>query len=84
MSSTPYIVVQQYPAISGLVTVITALVSTNTVINLSSIFTAITTVLAMRQDTLASITTSISGNTFTVTQAAMSNVYITVLVGGTR
>jgi len=84
MSSTPYIVVQQYPAISGLITVITALVSTNTVINLSSIFTAITTVLAMRQDTLASITTSISGNTFTVTQGSLTNVYITVLVGGTR
>lgn len=84
MSSTPYVVVQQYPAISGLVTVITALVSTNTVINLQSIFTAITTVLGMRQDTLGSITTSVSGNTFTVTQASMVNVYVTFLVGGTR
>jgi hypothetical protein len=84
MSSTPYVVVQQYPAISGLVTVVTALVSTNTVINLSSIFTAIATVLGMRQDLLTSINTSVSGNTFTVTQAGMANVYVTFLVGGTR
>lgn len=84
MSSVPYVVVQQYPAISGLVTVVTALVSTNTIINLSSIFTSITTVLAMRQDTLGSITTSISGNTLTITQASMSNVYVTLLVGGVR
>ena len=84
MSSTPYVVVQQYPAISGLITVITAIVSTNTVINLSSIFTNITLVLAARQDTISSITTSISGSSFTITQGGLSNVYITALVGGTR
>lgn len=84
MSATPYVVVQQYPAISGLITIVTALVSTNTVINLSTIFTSITTVLAMRQDNLASITTSISANTLTITQAGMTNVYVTLLVGGVR
>jgi len=83
MSSTPYVVVQQSPAISGLWTIVTALVSTNTVINLQSIFTAITTVVGLRQDTFAAIAATISGNTLTIT-TTLTNVYVVLLVGGTR
>ena len=84
MSSTPYAVVDQSPALSGLITRLTALVSTNTTINLANIFTSITTVLGIRQDTLASITASISGTVITITSGGLSNVYVTLLVAGTR
>ncbi len=76
--------VQTYPAVAGIVQVITANVSTNSTINLANSLSSIVNVLAMRQDTLATITTSISGTTITITQAALVNVNVTLLVGGTR
>jgi len=84
MSTTPnYVTLQAFPALAGFFNVVSVLVSTGTVITLPN-FTTITNALAMRQDTQTTVTLTISNNTLTVTTGGLTNVYIIVLVGGTR
>ncbi len=58
-------------------------VNTNDTITLID-YTGFTTVLALRKDTGASITTTVSSNIITFTSAGMTNVYLLVLVWGQR
>jgi hypothetical protein len=57
--------------------------STNDTVTLPD-FASITTVLAMRDDTGTSVTTSVSNNVITLTQAAITKVNISMLVWGTH
>jgi len=78
------VVVQTYPAVSGFISIVTALVSTGQTITLAN-YTTIQNARAMQQtQPFADVSVSFTSNTITITQTALANVYVTILVAGVR
>lgn len=80
----PYQVIRTFPAIAGFIQEVTMLASTNQIVTLAD-YTTIQNALAMQQSQpFTSVSVTFSGNTITITQGALSNVYIVILVAGVR
>jgi hypothetical protein len=84
MVDQPKVAQSVQQAVAGYESYITAkIINTNDTITLND-YSIVITALAIRRDTGAALTTTISGNVVTVTTAGLTNVPVSFLIWGQR